>query len=170
MLPATFPGSSVPPVFSSAHFHFSPHNKVFPTYLFADALGDVFLYMQLSNVLQSTVSKWNWYPMSRIPCLQHQWKWRAEWYGCPCSSASTNLDCTKSIISSLSVNQIMLFDFVAFHTVVLSISIYYGPSNTTLYCKECLIQLTRRHVSVSRWPSSGPQELWLAGYMQRNIL
>ena len=51
------------------------------------------------------------------------------------------------------------------------ISIYYGPSNITLDCQRCLIQqLTGRHVSVSRWPSSGPQELWLAGYMQRNIL
>ena len=53
---------------------------------------------------------------------------------------------------------------------ILSYSIYYGLSNTTLYYQRCLIQqLTGRHVSVSRWPSSGPQELWLAGYMQRNI-
>ena len=63
------------------------------------------------------------------------------------------------------------FDFVAFHTVVFCISIYCGPSNTTLCYQRCLIQqLTGRHVSVSRWPSSGPQELWLPGYMQRNIL
>ena len=29
-----------------------------------------FLYMQWRNVLQSTVSKWIWYPMSRIPSLE----------------------------------------------------------------------------------------------------
>ena len=59
--------------------------------------------------------------------------------------------CSQIYLTNIDVLDVLEFDFVAFHTVVLSISIYCGPSNTTLYYQRCLIQqLTGRHVSVSR--------------------
>ena len=54
-------------------------------------------------------------------------------------------------VNTLLSNYYFFLNFVASHTVVFGIIIYYGPSNTTLYYQRCLIQqLTGRHVSVSR--------------------
>ena len=46
-------------------------------------------------------------------------------------------------------------------SVLLVVSLYCKPSNTTHMSRVSSIKLTGRHVSVYRRPSSGPQELQL---------